>query len=95
MNIPSKANKHVGNNGRGRTTRRSTRRGRPSTRRSTRRPAWPRRDGGQDALADYVASIPLYQSPTLFIYDHDRLGGNLQDNTTMGPFFTMNEWTLK
>lgn len=49
---------------------------------------------GQEALADYVASIPLFQTPTIFIYDHDRLGGNLQDNTVMGPFFTMNEWVL-
>ena len=50
---------------------------------------------GQAALAEYVASIPLFQSPVLFIYNHDRLGGNLQDNTVMGPFFTMNEWVLK
>jgi ABC-type transport system substrate-binding protein len=51
--------------------------------------------GGQAALAEYVASIPLFQTPTIFIYDHDRLGGNLQDNVVMGPFFTMNEWVLK
>ena len=49
---------------------------------------------GQTALADYVASIPLFQTPTIFIYDHDRLGGNIQDNSVMGPFFTMNEWVL-
>jgi peptide/nickel transport system substrate-binding protein len=46
---------------------------------------------GQDALADYVASIPLYQSPTIFIWDQSKLGGRLEDNTVMGPFFTMNE----
>jgi peptide/nickel transport system substrate-binding protein len=51
--------------------------------------------GGQAALAEYVASIPLFQTPTIFIYDHDRLGGNLQDNVVMGPFSTMNEWVLK
>ena len=51
-------------------------------------------NAGQEALADYVASIPLFQSPTIFIYDKERLGGNLQDNSVMGPFFTMNEWTL-
>jgi peptide/nickel transport system substrate-binding protein len=50
---------------------------------------------GEDALAEYMASIPLYQTPTLFVYDKTRLGGNLIDNTVMGPFFTMNEWTLK
>jgi peptide/nickel transport system substrate-binding protein len=50
---------------------------------------------GQAALAEYVASLPLFQSPVLFIYNHDRLGGNLQDNPVMGPFFTMNEWVLK
>jgi peptide/nickel transport system substrate-binding protein len=94
-NIPSKANKQVGNN----TTRTndktidSTWTAVDSTLDETARVALA--DEGQDALADYVASIPLYQTPTLFIYDHDRLGGTLQDNTTMGPFFTMNEWTLK
>jgi len=50
---------------------------------------------GQTALADYVASIPIFQSPTMFIYDNTRLGGRLEDNVVMGPFFTMNEWTLK
>jgi peptide/nickel transport system substrate-binding protein len=49
---------------------------------------------GQVALADYVASIPIFQSPTMFIYDNTRLGGRLEDNVVMGPFFTMNEWTL-
>ena len=49
---------------------------------------------GQAALAEYVASIPLFQTPTIFIYDHDRIGGNIQDNVVMGPFFTMNEWVL-
>ena len=43
----------------------------------------------------FFASLPLFQSPVLFIYNHDRLGGNLQDNPVMGPFFTMNEWVLK
>lgn len=50
---------------------------------------------GQVALADYVASIPLYQAPTMFIWNTDKLGGRLEDNTVMGPFFTMNEWVLK
>lgn len=50
---------------------------------------------GEDALAEYMASIPLFQTPTLFVYDKSRLGGNLIDNTVMGPFFTMNEWVLK
>jgi len=50
---------------------------------------------GQDALADDVSAIPLFQTPTIFIYDKDKLGGTLVDNTVMGPFFTMNEWVLK
>jgi peptide/nickel transport system substrate-binding protein len=50
---------------------------------------------GQVAIADYVASIPLYQAPSIFVYDSDRLGGRLETNTVMGPFFTMNEWVLK
>jgi peptide/nickel transport system substrate-binding protein len=49
---------------------------------------------GQTAIAEYVASIPLFQSPTMFIFDITRLGGRLEDNTVMGPFFTMNEWVL-
>jgi peptide/nickel transport system substrate-binding protein len=50
---------------------------------------------GQTALAQDVASIPLYQSPSIFAYDKTHLGGNIVDNTVMGPFFTMNEWTLR
>lgn len=49
----------------------------------------------QAAIADDVSSLPLFQTPTTFIYDADRLGGTLVDNTVMGPFFTMNEWVLK
>jgi hypothetical protein len=30
----------------------------------------------------------------MFIFDITRLGGRLEDNTVMGPFFTMNEWVL-
>jgi ABC-type transport system substrate-binding protein len=95
VNIPSKANKQAGNN----WTR---------TNDEAIDSAWTavdstldqatrvsEADAGQTALADYVASIPLFQSPTVFIYDKERLGGNLQDNTTMGPFFTMNEWILQ
>ena len=49
---------------------------------------------GQAAIAKYVAAIPLFQTPTMFIYDITQLGGRLEDNTVMGPFFTMNEWVL-
>ena len=49
---------------------------------------------GQQAIARYVVGIPLFQTPTMFIYDTTRLGGRLEDNTVMGPFFTMNEWIL-
>jgi len=50
---------------------------------------------GQAALAAEAVSIPLYQLPTLFIWDPDRIGGPLQDNVTEGPFFNMELWTLK
>jgi peptide/nickel transport system substrate-binding protein len=50
---------------------------------------------GQTALAEYVASIPLFQTPTMFIWNAEKLGGRIEDNTVMGPFFTMNEWVLK
>ena len=43
------------------------------------RPGDPRRrqrTRGRTRSADYVASIPLFQTPTLFVYDHDDLGGN-------------------
>ena len=50
---------------------------------------------GQAALAEEAVSIPLYQLPTLFIWDPDTIGGPLQDNVTEGPFFNMEYWTLK
>ena len=50
---------------------------------------------GQTALAADASSLPLYQAPQIFIYDKTKIGGNVQSNTVMGPFFTMNEWTLK
>jgi len=50
---------------------------------------------GQAALAEEAVSIPLYQLPTLFIWDPDTIGGPLQDNVTEGPFFNMELWTLK
>jgi peptide/nickel transport system substrate-binding protein len=51
---------------------------------------------GQAALADDASSLPLYQAPEVFIWDHTRIGGRVEpNNPTMGPYFTMNEWTLK
>ena len=50
---------------------------------------------GQVALSDDASSLPLYQAPQIFIYDKTKIGGNVQSNTVMGPFFGMNEWTLK
>jgi len=50
---------------------------------------------GQVALAEDASSYPLYQAPQIFIYDKSRIGGNVESNTVMGPYFTMNEWTLK
>ncbi len=50
---------------------------------------------GQLALAADASSLPLYQAPQIFIYDKTKIGGTVQSNTVMGPYFTMNEWTLK
>jgi peptide/nickel transport system substrate-binding protein len=50
---------------------------------------------GQAALADEAVSIPLYQLPTVFVYNPDRLGGPMQDNTVEGPFFNLEEWYFK
>lgn len=50
---------------------------------------------GQVALAEEAVSIPLYQLPTMFIWDPDTIAGPLQDNVTEGPFFNMELWSLK
>jgi peptide/nickel transport system substrate-binding protein len=50
---------------------------------------------GQSALADEAVSIPLYQVPTVFVYDGKRIGGPLQDNTVEGPFWNLEQWYLK
>lgn len=50
---------------------------------------------GQQILADEVVSIPLFQQPDLFVFDGDRIGGPLEDNTVMGPFWNLERWTLK
>jgi len=50
---------------------------------------------GQVALAQNMASLPINQVPALFVYNHDRVGGRIEANTVMGPFFTLNEWVLK
>ena len=50
---------------------------------------------GEVALADDVSSLPLYQAPQIFVFDKSKIGGNTVSNPVMGPFFFMNEWTLK
>ncbi|GMU79105.1 MAG: hypothetical protein AMXMBFR46_18980 [Acidimicrobiia bacterium] len=50
---------------------------------------------GQAALADEAVSIPLYQLPTVFVYDAARIGGPLEDNTVEGPFWNLEQWYLK
>jgi peptide/nickel transport system substrate-binding protein len=50
---------------------------------------------GQSALADEAVSIPLFQLPTVFVYNPDKIGGPLQDNTVEGPFFNLEQWFLK
>jgi peptide/nickel transport system substrate-binding protein len=49
---------------------------------------------GQAALADYLVSIPLYQKPNVFVWDKAKIGGPLEDNPVLGPFYNMNLWTL-
>jgi peptide/nickel transport system substrate-binding protein len=50
---------------------------------------------GEVALADDASSLPLYQAPQIFVFDKSKIGGNTVSNPVMGPFFFMNEWTLK
>jgi len=50
---------------------------------------------GQIALADEAVSIPLYQKPTVFVWDGKKIGGPLQDNPVEGPFSNMEYWYLK
>jgi peptide/nickel transport system substrate-binding protein len=50
---------------------------------------------GQVALAHEAASIPLYQTPSIFVWDKAKIGGKVEDNSVMGPFFTLNEWVAK
>jgi len=50
---------------------------------------------GQTAIALEAVSIPLYQLPTVFVWNPDKIGGPLQDNVTEGPFFNLEQWTLK
>jgi peptide/nickel transport system substrate-binding protein len=46
-------------------------------------------------LADEVPAIPLYQKPTVFVFDKRKIAGPLSNNTTNGPFFNMHLWRLK
>jgi peptide/nickel transport system substrate-binding protein len=50
---------------------------------------------GQAALAADMAALPLFQSPTLFVWNPRRVAGPLQDNVTEGPFFNLERWTLR
>ena len=50
---------------------------------------------GQNALAAEAVSIPLYQKPNIFVWNTAQIGGPLQDNPTLGPFFNLNLWYLK
>ena len=50
---------------------------------------------GQAALAEALPGLPLYQLPTLFVWDAEEIEGPLQDNPTMGPFANMNLWSLR
>ena len=88
-NIPSKANAFGGQN----TTRteqpddrRAVDDGRPGP-----RPGDPGRGRSRRARPRSPTTrrrCPLYQPPTIFVYDKTKIGGNVQDNTVMGPFFT-------
>lgn len=50
---------------------------------------------GQAVLAEEAVSIPLYQKPTVFVYDARRIGGPLRENTVEGPFWNLEHWYLK
>jgi peptide/nickel transport system substrate-binding protein len=48
----------------------------------------------QDAIADDVSSIPLYQKGNVFVWDKTKISGPLAVNAQLGPFFNMNLWNL-
>jgi len=50
---------------------------------------------GQNALAREAVSIPLYQKPNIFVWNTAQVGGPIQDNPTMGPYYNLNLWYLK
>jgi len=50
---------------------------------------------GQVVLAATAISIPLFQQPSVFVYDHTKIGGPVGTNTVLGPFYNLNEWVLK
>lgn len=49
---------------------------------------------GHEALAEAVPAIPLYQKPQALVWS-TKLGGPIEDNSTLGPFYNMAEWYIK
>lgn len=47
-----------------------------------------------DAIADEVPAIPLYQKLTTLVWS-TKLGGPIEDNTVLGPFYNLSEWWIK
>lgn len=45
-------------------------------------------------LAKIATSLPLDPLPTVLI-TKNKIGGTIEDNPIMGPFYTMNTWTVK
>lgn len=45
--------------------------------------------------AEDVPAIPLYQKPTVFVWDKNKINGPLVNNTTNGPFWNMNQWSVQ
>jgi peptide/nickel transport system substrate-binding protein len=47
---------------------------------------------GQDALAEEVPAIPLYQKLTLVVWNHSKVKGPIGDNYVLGPFWNLDKW---
>jgi hypothetical protein len=52
----------------------------------------PLAEKGQEALAEAVPAIPIDPFPDVIIYNTAVIHGDVDHNTTYGPFDNMNEW---
>jgi peptide/nickel transport system substrate-binding protein len=50
---------------------------------------------GNEALAEEVPLIPLYPRVQIVVYDQAKVTGPIQNNSVLGGFYNLNEWSLK